>query len=146
MPSRLTDFSLPKVTRIYASDGKTEIAEMYEEFRSDVPLAQISVNMQNAIVAAEDRDFYKHNGVDLKGTVRAFLNDSRGGDRQGASTLTMQYIRMALTYSSTDPRDVVAATQDTPKRKLTEMKYAMQLENELSKQQILERYLNIAPF
>jgi membrane peptidoglycan carboxypeptidase len=146
LPSRLTDFSLPQITRVYASDGKTQIAVMYGEFRSDVPLSQVSVNMQKAIVAAEDRDFYKHSGVDLKGTVRAFVNDESGGDKQGASTLTMQYIRMALTYSATTATQAVSATQDTPKRKITEMKYAMQLEKQLTKQQILEHYLNIAPF
>jgi membrane peptidoglycan carboxypeptidase len=146
LPSQLKDFSSPQISRIYASDNKTQIAVMYDEFRSDVPLTQISVNMQNAIVAAEDRDFYHHSGIDLKGTVRAFVNDESGGDRQGASTLTMQYVRMALAYSATNPQDVVDATQDTPKRKITEMKYAMQVEKELTKQQILDRYLNIAPF
>jgi membrane peptidoglycan carboxypeptidase len=146
LPSELKDFNSPQITRIYASDGKTQIAVMYDEFRSDVPLSRISVNMQNAIVAAEDRDFYHHNGVDLKGTVRALVSDSSGGSRQGASTLTMQYVRMSLEYSATDPRDVVAASKDTAKRKLTEMKYALRLEKEMSKQQILEHYLNIAPF
>ena len=145
LPSQLNSFNSPQISRIFASDNKTQIAVMYDEFRSDVPLSQISVNMQNAIVAAEDRNFYKHGGVDLKGTVRAFVNDEGGGDRQGASTLTMQYIRIALTYSST-PNEAIAATADTPKRKITEMKYAMELEKQLSKKQILERYLNIAPF
>ena len=146
LPSQLKDFASPQITRIYASDNKTQIAVMYDEFRSDVPLSQISVNMQNAIVAAEDRDFYRHGGVDLKGTVRAFVNDESGGDKQGASTLTMQYVRMALAYSATDPQEVVAATEDTAKRKITEMKYAMQAEKQMTKQEILDRYLNIAPF
>jgi membrane peptidoglycan carboxypeptidase len=119
---------------------------MYDEFRSDVPLTDISKNMQNAIVAAEDRDFYHHSGVDFKGVARAFVNNNEGGDKQGASTLTMQYVRMSLAYSATNPQEVVDATQDTPKRKITEMKYALQLEKELSKDQILDRYLNIAPF
>jgi membrane peptidoglycan carboxypeptidase len=146
LPSELKSFSSPQITRVFASDGKTQMAVMYDEFRSDVPLSQISVNVQNAIVAAEDRNFYHHSGVDFKGTVRAFVNDSSGGSPQGASTLTMQYVRLAREYSATDPRDVVAASQDTPKRKITEMKYALQLEKELTKKQILERYLNIAPF
>jgi membrane peptidoglycan carboxypeptidase len=146
LPSQLNDFSSPQITRVYASDNKTQIAVMYDEFRSDRPISQISVNVQNAIVAAEDRDFYHHSGVDIKGTVRAFVNDSSGGDKQGASTLTMQYVRMALAYSATNPQEVVAATEDTPKRKITEMKYALQVEKELTKQQILEKYLNIAPF
>ena len=60
--------------------------------------------------------------------------------------MTMQYVRMSLAYSATTPQEVVAATEDTPERKLTEMKYALQVEKELTKDQILERYLNIAPF
>ena len=146
LPSELKDFSSPQITRIFASDNKTQIAVMYDEFRSDVPLKDISKNMQNAIIAAEDREFYHHNGVDLKGVARAFVNNNQGGGKQGASTLTMQYVRMSLAYSATNPQEVVDATKDTPKRKITEMKYALQVEKELTKQQILERYLNVAPF
>ncbi len=98
-------------------------------------------------MAAEDREFYHHNGVDLKGVARAFVNNNNGkASKQGASTITMQWVRMSLAYSATNPQEVVDATKDTPKRKLTEMKYALQVEKELSKDQILERYLNIAPF
>jgi membrane peptidoglycan carboxypeptidase len=111
-----------------------------------VPLKDMSPYMREAIVAAEDREFYHHNGVDLKGVARAFVNNNNGGSKQGASTITMQYVRMSLAYSATNPREVVDATKDTPKRKITEMKYALQVEKELSKDQILERYLNIAPF
>jgi membrane peptidoglycan carboxypeptidase len=147
LPSQLRDFSSPQITRIFASDNKTQIAVMYDEFRSDVPLKDISPNMQNAIIAAEDREFYHHNGVDLKGVARAFVNNNQGGGtKQGASTLTMQYVRMSLAYSATNPQEVVDATTDTPKRKITEMKYALQVEKQLTKQQILERYLNVAPF
>ena len=147
LPSQLRDFSSPQITRIFASDGKTQIAVMYDEFRSDVPLKDISKNMQNAIIAAEDREFYHHNGVDLKGVARAFVNNNQGGStKQGASTLTMQYVRMSLAYSASNPQEVVDATKDTPKRKITEMKYALQIEKQLTKDQILERYLNVAPF
>ncbi|KHD76993.1 transglycosylase domain-containing protein [Actinoplanes utahensis] len=146
MPSELIQQSSPQVSRIYASDGRTQIAIMYDEFRSDVPLARISQNMQDAIVAAEDHKFYDHNGVDLKGVARAFVSNKQGGSKQGASTLTMQYVRMALAYSATDPQAVVDATKDTVERKVTEMKYAIQVEKDLTKQQILERYLNMAPF
>ena len=78
LPSELKDFSSPQITRIYASDGKTQISQFYDEFRSDVPLKDISPYMQNAIVAAEDREFYHHNGVDLKGVARAFVNNNNG--------------------------------------------------------------------
>jgi membrane peptidoglycan carboxypeptidase len=146
LPSELKDFSSPQITRIFASDNKTQIAVMYDEFRSDVPLKDISPYMQQAIVASEDREFFHHNGVDLKGVARAFVNNNQGGSKQGASTLTMQYVRMSLAYSATNPQEVVDATKDTPQRKINEMKYALQVEKELTKQQILERYLNIAPF
>jgi len=146
LPSELSQQTAPQVTRIFAADNKTQIAVMYDEFRSDVPLKDISINMQNAIVSAEDHQFYKHNGVDLKGVARALVNNKQGGSKQGASTLTMQYVRMTLAYSATTPQEAVDATKDTPERKLSEMKYALQVEKELTKQQILERYLNIAPF
>ncbi|GAB1643532.1 transglycosylase domain-containing protein [Krasilnikovia sp. MM14-A1259] len=146
LPSELKQATAPQVSRIYASDNKTLVAIMYDEFRSDVPLRDISLNMQHAIVAAEDHEFYHHNGVDLKGVARAFVNNNNGKSKQGASTLTMQYVRMSLAYSATNPREVIDATQDTPKRKINEMKYALQIEKELTKDQILERYLNVAPF
>ncbi|MBB2947593.1 membrane peptidoglycan carboxypeptidase [Actinoplanes lutulentus] len=146
LPAELITQASPQVSRVYASDGKTQLAVMYDEFRSDVALAKVSQNMQDAIVAAEDHKFYEHNGVDVKGVARAFVNNNQGGGRQGASTLTMQYVRMALAYSATDPQEVVNATKDTASRKLSEMKYAIQVEKELTKQQILERYLNMAPF
>src|SRR5436305_12607283 len=103
--------------------------------------------MQQAMVAAEDTRFYQHGGVHRRGVARAFVaNQSAGGTSQGASTLTMQYVREAISYSATSPQDVVDATSDTPGRKIREMRYALALEKQLTNQQILERYLNIAPF
>src|SRR4030095_16684819 len=74
------------------------------------------------------------------------ISNAAGKSQQGASTLTMQYVRMSLAYSATTAQEVVDATKDTAKRKVTEMKYALQVEKELTKPQILERYLNTAPF
>ena len=139
LPSELKSASAPQITRIFASDGRTPLAVMYDEFRSDVPLKDISLDMQHAIVAAEDHEFFHHNGVDLKGVARAIVSNNSGKSQQGASTLTMQVVRMSLAYSATNPQEVVDATQDTPKRKVTEMKYALQIEKELSKEQIIER-------
>jgi membrane peptidoglycan carboxypeptidase len=146
LPGELKAFSSPQISRIYASDNKTQISQFYDEFRSDVPLRDISPNMRNAMIAAEDREFYHHRGVDLKGVARALVNNNNGKSKQGASTITMQWVRMSLAYSATNPQEVIDATVDSPKRKVTEMKYALQVEKELSKDQILERYLNIAPF
>ncbi|MEV0152555.1 penicillin-binding protein [Micromonospora sp. NPDC050686] len=147
LPRELTVAQAPQISYLLAKDGKTPLATMYDENRRNVKLADISPHMRNAIIAAEDHDFYKHNGVDLNGVARAFVNNQSGTNgRQGASTLTMQYVRLAIAYSATHPADVVAATEDTGGRKLREMRYALQIDKELSKDEILERYLNIASF
>src|SRR5205823_13455994 len=123
------------------------MSTFYDENRRDVTLAEVATVMQQAMVAAEDTRFYEHHGVDAKGVARAFVaNPSSGATAQGASTLTMQYVRLAIEYSATSPQDVVDATSDTPGRKIREMRYALALEKQLTKQQILVRYLNIAPF
>ncbi|MEV1286063.1 transglycosylase domain-containing protein [Micromonospora sp. NPDC049679] len=147
LPSELTVKRPPQISYLYASDGKTPLATLYDENRRDIPLKDIPPIMQKAIIAAEDHGFYEHNGVDAKGIARAFVaNNSAGETTQGASTLTMQYVRLTIAYSATHPEDVVAATEDTSARKLREMRYALQIDKELSKDEILERYLNIAPF
>src|SRR3712207_3585765 len=147
LPSELKEHRSPQISYVYASDNKTLIAMMYDENRRDIPLKDIPPVMRHAIIAAEDHQFYEHNGVDVKGIARAFVaNKGAGSTQQGASTLTMQYVRMSIAYSATHPADVVKATEDTNARKLREMRYALQVEKELSKDQILERYLNIAPF
>ncbi|QGN46403.1 glycosyl transferase [Micromonospora sp. WMMC415] len=147
LPKELTVARPPQISYLLASDGKTPLATMFDENRREVKLKDIAPVMRDAIIAAEDHDFYQHNGVDLNGVARAFVNNSSGtADRQGASTLTMQYVRLAIAYSATHPADVVAATEDTSARKLREMRYALQIDKELSKDEILQRYLNIAAF
>ncbi|SCE84084.1 penicillin-binding protein [Micromonospora chokoriensis] len=147
LPTELTVARAPQISYLLASDGKTPLATMYDENRRDVKFDDISPYMRNAIIAAEDHDFYKHNGVDINGVARAFVNNqSEGSGRQGASTLTMQYVRLAIAYSATHPADVVAATEDTSARKLREMRLALQVDKEFSKDEILTRYLNLASF
>ncbi|MFI7211515.1 transglycosylase domain-containing protein [Micromonospora maritima] len=147
LPSELSVARAPQISYLFAADGRTPLATMYDENRRDVTLAEVAPVMRQAIVAAEDHDFYRHNGVDLKGVGRAFVSNSAGAaDRQGASTLTMQYVRLALAYSADHPADVVAATEDTSARKLREMRYALRVDQEFAKDEILERYLNIAFF
>ncbi|WP_405101416.1 transglycosylase domain-containing protein [Micromonospora sp. NBC_01412] len=147
LPKELTVGRAPQISYLLASDGKTPLATMYDENRRDVKLADISPFMQKAIIAAEDHEFYKHNGVDLNGIARAFVNNQSGANsQQGASTLTMQYVRLAIAYSATHPADVVAATEDTSARKLREMRLALQVDKEFSKDEILTRYLNLASF
>ncbi|MEU4240137.1 transglycosylase domain-containing protein [Actinoplanes sp. NPDC026619] len=148
LPAQLLTPASAQVTRVYANDGKTLITMFYDEDRHDVALGQISQVMQNAIVAAEDVRFFEHGGVDVKGVARALVNDARAGTaEQGASTLTMQYVRNVLKEDPTlTAAERAAATADTPARKLQEIKYAIAVEQKLSKQQILQNYLNIVYF
>ncbi|MGN9777945.1 transglycosylase domain-containing protein [Micromonospora sp. H33] len=146
--TKILTTALPAETSyLYAPDGKTVLTMFYEEYRQYTKLADMSPNIQQAIVAAEDSRFYQHQGVDPKGVARAFVANARSsGVSQGASTLTMQYVRMALRDSATTPKEVQEATQQTSVRKVREMRMALDLEKELSKEQILERYLNSAYF
>jgi membrane peptidoglycan carboxypeptidase len=135
-------------SRIYAADGKTLITTFYDEDRHDVALAKIAPVMQKAIVAAEDTRFFQHGGVDLKGVARALVTDgTKGQAAQGASTLTMQYVRNVLKedpdLTTVQKQD---ATADTLSRKLREAQYAIKLEQKLTKPQILQNYLNIVYF
>lgn len=135
-------------SRLYTADGTTQIATFYTEYRKAVTLKQIAPVMQRAIVAAEDRRFFEHGAVDTKGVLRAAAANIKGGGvDQGASTLTMQYVRNVLkSDTSATAAERKAATQDTLSRKLQEVRYAAELEHTKSKQEILVAYLNIAYF
>jgi membrane peptidoglycan carboxypeptidase len=147
LPSNLTITAPPQTSYLYAADDKTLITSFYEENRQYAPLTAMSPLIQQAIVAAEDSRFFQHHGVDLKGTIRAFVaNQQQGSVAQGASTLTMQFVRNELRDSATSPQESVDATAQSPARKLREMKLAVNLEKKMSKTQILEGYLNIAYF
>ncbi len=148
LPAELLNPPVAQLTRIYADDGKTLITTFYDEDRHDVALAQIAPVMQNAIVSAEDTRFYQHGGVDLKGVARAFVSDTKAGSaEQGASTLAMQLVRNSLKEDpDLTPQERIDATADTPGRKLKEAEYAVELEQKLTKPQILQNYLNIVYF
>ena len=148
LPSDFNVQQPSQISTLLAADG-SEIAQFYAENRIVVPLSEISVNMQNAIVAVEDQRFYQHQGVDPTGMVRALVSNNSGGSRQGASTLTQQYVRNTLIETglkNDDHKIIKDATESTVARKLREMKFALSLEQKYSKQQILEGYLNIAAF
>jgi membrane peptidoglycan carboxypeptidase len=147
LPTELTVRAPAQTTYVYAGDGKTLLTTFYEEHRKYVPITQMSENIQHAIVASEDSRFYEHNGVDLRGIARAFVANRNSGEvTQGASTLTMQYVRATLRDDARTPADVAAATEQTSGRKIREIRLAIALEKQLSKQEILERYLNEAYF
>ncbi|WP_203908509.1 transglycosylase domain-containing protein [Rhizocola hellebori] len=147
MESDLNASPAGQTSYIYASDGSSPVTMFYEEYRKYVPLTDMSAYLQQAIVAAEDARYYDHKGVDFKGVARAFVaNQTAGEVSQGASTLTMQYVRMALRDSAATPMEVIAATEQTGMRKMREIRLALDLEKTVSKEDILERYLNIAYF
>lgn len=147
LPSELTVKRSPQITYVFASDRKTLLTTLYDENRREVKLSDVAPIMRQAMLAAEDQRFYQHNGVDPQGVARAFVANRQAGEvSQGASTITMQYVRLAISYSASTPQEVVDATEDTNVRKLKEMRYALAVEQQLSKDEILERYMNIAAF
>jgi membrane peptidoglycan carboxypeptidase len=147
LPTTLPSTPPAQTTYVYASDGKTLLTTFYEEHRKFTPIAKMSPYIQQAIVASEDARFYEHNGVDTKGVARAFVaNTQSGGVEQGASTLTMQYVRMSLRDGAQSAAEVQAATEQTSGRKIREVRLALEVEKQLSKAEILERYLNQAYF
>ncbi len=147
IPSNLKTPPLSQRTTIQDRDGGT-IATVYSRDRTVVPLKEISPYMQSAIIAIEDSRFYEHGAVDLKGILRAMnRNVQAGGTAQGASTLTQQYVKnVFVEEAGDDPEKVAEATQQTLGRKVRELKYAIQVEEELGKKKILENYLNITFF
>lgn len=135
-------------TKVLAADGQL-IATFYAENRTKVPLDQMSPYVRDAVVAIEDSRFYKHVGIDPQGILRAAVANMTRGSRQGASTITQQYVTNVINeaYLSEDRTDeVVLSGQKSVGDKLREMKLAIALEKRFSKEQILEGYLNIVFF
>jgi penicillin-binding protein 1A len=127
----LTDYQ-PKIPlRIYTADGHL-IGEFGEERRALVRIQDVPEIMKQAILAAEDERFYQHPGVDTLGVLRAaYANFTSGGKRQGASTITMQVAR-----------NFFLSSEKTLSRKVYEALLAFKIENNLSKDEILEIYIN----
>ncbi len=147
LPDELKVVPSAQTTYVYANDGRTLLTMFYEEHRKPTRLDEMSPYLTQAIIASEDARFYDHNGVDAKGIARAFVaNQQAGGVSQGASTLTMQYVRMALRDGADTPQDALEATEQTSGRKVREMRLAIALEQKVSKKEILQRYLNSAYF
>lgn len=126
---------LPESTTLYYADGKTPMAKLGTENRTILPYDQMNEAVKQAMVAAEDRTFWTNEGIDFRGVVRAAWNNITGGDRQGASTITQQYARIAA--------DLQGVTYS---RKLREAVMAWKLDDAHSKEEILGFYLNTVPF
>lgn len=145
LPSDLTEVALPQQNTIVDSNGDT-LAVLFAQNRIEVPLEEISPIMQQAIIAIEDQRFLNHAGIDFRGTLRASISTGAGGQVQGGSTITQQYVKQILLTAATTKEEQEAATAVSINRKLREARYAIALENKLSKKEILEGYLNIAYF
>ncbi|AJT41961.1 transglycosylase domain-containing protein [Psychromicrobium lacuslunae] len=147
LPGELTSADAAVATKILASDGSL-IANLYTQNRQPVGFDQMSPFIKNAVVAIEDSRFYEHGGVDATGIMRALVSTVQGG-RQGASTITQQYVNNKIiqgleAQNKGDLAKIGAAK--TVADKLREMKLAIALEKQQSKDQILAGYLNIVNF
>jgi penicillin-binding protein 1A len=130
--SELEDYRPPQVTRVLARDG-TVLAELFTERRTVVPIASLPPHVKLAILAAEDAGFYEHEGLNYLGILRAFVVNLRNrGTRQGGSTITQQVVKNLL----------LTSRERTLSRKIREALLARRLERDLSKDNILELYLN----
>ncbi|WP_328408362.1 penicillin-binding protein [Nocardia sp. NBC_00403] len=145
--AELVEGTAPAVSTMVDANG-APIAWLYEQRRFEVPSDKISNNMKLAIVSIEDRRFAEHAGVDWQGTMRAFLTNTTSGEvQQGASTLDQQYVKnfQLLVVAKTDA-ERRAAIETSPARKIREIRMALTLDSELTKDEILTRYLNLVPF
>lgn len=128
----LTDYHPKLPLRVYSADGFL-ISEFGEERRAFVSIDKVPKNLKNAVLAIEDRRFYQHGGVDTKGVLRAIKNNLTGISHEGASTITMQVAKNFFTTPSQKRTMII---------KIKEALLALKIEKTLSKDQILELYLN----
>jgi penicillin-binding protein 1A len=132
--SRMADYQPSRSTRVFARDG-TLLADLYKENRIWVPIAEIPIPVRNAFIATEDQHFYQHHGVDFGGILRAAIADWRHEQFQGASTITQQLARRLF-----------LSDEVSIERKVQEALLAIEIERYYTKDEILERYLNIIYF
>jgi membrane peptidoglycan carboxypeptidase len=156
LPEYLKIDQLSQKSNIYAtqSDGTPVLlASFYDQNRVEVPWEEISQYVKDAAIAGEDPRFYEHGGVDLQGTLRATVKTVTGGDTQGGSSITQQYVKNVLVQKCELIGDEKkkqtcydSATETSPERKLKEMRLAIGVEKEYAKDDILRQYLNITGF
>jgi membrane peptidoglycan carboxypeptidase len=158
LPSYIEPTALAQRSEIYAKDTSTGtdvlLAGVYDQNREEVGWDQVSQFVKDAVIAVEDPRFYSHGGIDIASAARAAVqNASTDGGGPGASTISMQYVRNIQIQKTNEIADPTArqkafeeATKTTIDRKLKEMKLAIGLEKEFTKDQILLGYLNISNF
>ncbi|KQO97026.1 transglycosylase domain-containing protein [Leifsonia sp. Leaf264] len=157
LPGYLEITDLAQKTNLYATLDNGDpylLASFFDQDREEVDWQNVSQYAKDAAVAGEDPRFYEHGGIDIQGTLRAALVSVAGGDIQGGSSITQQYVKnvrvqQAVATAKTPEEEdaaVEAAIQQTPDRKLKEMRLAIGVEKKYTKNQILLGYLNIAFF
>lgn len=127
-------FNYAEKTSVYANDGTTLLAEFYIENRDPVELSEMSQYVLDGTVATEDERFYEHDGVDMMGIARAIVVNLTGTGKEGASTITQQFVRNTVLADE--------ATESTIKRKVREAYISLELEKMYEKDEILQMYLN----
>lgn len=146
LPAELERATLATPTRILASDDSL-IATLYEENRQPITFDQVSPHMVDALLAIEDYRFYEHGGVDVEGIMGALASNISSGTNRGASTITQQLVTNVLINSANERGE--EATYSGSKGisdKIREIRLAIAVENEMSKDDILEGYFNIVQF
>ncbi|MEV5824512.1 transglycosylase domain-containing protein [Spirillospora sp. NPDC052242] len=145
-PEGLEGLGVPQRSTILAADG-SKLATFFYQNRVNVDLDDIAPIMREAVVAIEDSRFYEHGALDTEGTLRALATNLTSGDvEQGGSGITQQYVKNLLLVQAESDAERTAATEVTVARKIRELRYAVAIEERLSKDEILRRYLNIAYF
>ncbi|NLG22410.1 MAG: penicillin-binding protein [Actinomycetales bacterium] len=130
------EFATSESSILYYSDGETELARFTGGYnRESVPLSQVPDHVQKAMLAAEDRTFFENRGVSLTGTARALWRNLTSDSTEGGSTITQQYVK-----------NYFLSHEQTLTRKFNEVLIAVKIDRELSKEQILENYLNTIYF
>ena len=130
-----SEFALAQSSTVYYADGSTEMGKFAEIDRVSVDASTLPDYVGNSVVASEDRSFYSNQGVDPKGIARALVNNLRGGDTQGASTLTQQYVK-----------NYYVDTTSSYSGKFKQAIMAIKIDREKSKKDILGDYLNTVYF
>lgn len=146
LPTELPmDVALPQHTVLLDRNGD-EFARFYSENRVDVTAEAIAPAFTEALIATEDARFYEHGGADFTGMGRALAANLTGGSKQGASTITQQLVQNILINNARDTTEERVAYGSSYVDKLREVKYAVSLEDKLSKTEILTMYSNTVYF
>lgn len=128
--------NISRSSNIYAADGTLLATLRGANYRVPIPYDQMPLNLRRATIASEDSRFFEHGGLDLRAIIKALTEQRRAGQRlRGASTITQQYVGT-----------VFVGKERTLARKIREAQFATQLEKQVSKEKILERYLNTVYF